>query len=96
MSSPAVASMRLYRLRELAIEQAFQMLKGTPAQDKEGNVVMLDGRVLMLPPSPAAMNVIRQLLKDNGVDREPIEAAPGRKALTALIPEDDQEPTLLE
>lgn len=95
MSIP-VASTQLYRLRELAIAQAFQMLKGTPAQDKEGNLVMVDGQPFMLPPTPAAMNVIRQLLKDNGVDREPIEATPGRRALTECIPEDDQEPTLLE
>lgn len=95
MSAP-VASTQLYRLRELAIAQAFRMLEDRPAQDKEGNVVMLYGHVLMLPPSPAALNVIRQLLKDNGVDREPIEATPGRLALTTLIPDDDQEPTLLE
>ena len=95
MSQPG-ASTQLYRLRELAIAQAFQMLKGTPAQDKEGNLILLDGQPYMLPPSPAAMNVIRQLLKDNGVDREPIEATPGRGALTSLIPEDDLEPTLLE
>ena len=88
--------MQLYRLRELAIAQAFQMLKGRPAEDKEGNLILIDGQPLMLPPSPAAMNVIRQLLKDNGVDREPIEAIPGGRALTECIPDDDQEPTLLE
>lgn len=95
MSQP-VAPTRLYQLRELAIAQAFQMLKGAPATDREGNVIIMpDGSPLMLAPTPAAMNVIRQLLKDNGVDREPTEAPKGRE-LTHFIPEDDQEPTLLE
>lgn len=88
---------RLYQLRELAIRQAFEMLKGTVVYDKDGAVALnQDGSIYLLPPSPAAMNVIRQLLKDNGVDREPVEAEPSTPPLTALIPTDDEEPTLLE
>jgi hypothetical protein len=42
------------------------------------------------------MNTVRQLLKDNGVDHEPIEVDQSRPPLTSLIPADEQEPTLLE
>lgn len=88
---------RLYQLRDLAIMQSFEMLKGTPVYDKDGAVVLnTNGSIYLLPPTPAAMNVIRQLLKDNGVDREPVEAEQSKPALTSLIPPNEEEPTLLE
>lgn len=88
---------KLYRLRELAIEQAFASLRGTPATDKEGNLILIDGKPFMLPPTAAQLNTVRQFLKDNGVCSEPMEPAPeGQRSLTSRIPENEDEPTLLE
>lgn len=95
MTSPVVST-RLYQLRELAIQQAFEMLKGRPLVDSDGELVLVNGEIYLLPPSPAALNTIRQLLKDNGVDRDPVETTVAKRPITALIPEDEALPTLLE
>lgn len=45
------------------------ILQGVPLLDKEGRAVLKpDGQPWLVPPSPAHMNVIRQFLKDNGIE----------------------------
>lgn len=82
---------RLYQLREELINKAFYALEGEAVTDKEGNPIIIDGKLLMKPPGAATLNVIRQLLKDNGIDREPLEAPPA-KTVTDGLPFADELP----
>lgn len=46
-----------------------RILQGVPLLDKEGRAVLKeDGQPWLVPPSPAHMNVIRQFLRDNGIE----------------------------
>ena len=83
-------STKLYQLRERMIDECFQALLGTPALDKEGHVIMVDGKPLMIRPTASTLNVIRQTLKDNGIDHEPITAeAPNRLKELPFVEEGD-------
>lgn len=45
------------------------ILQGVPLLDRDGRAVLKeDGQPWLVPPSPAHMNVIRQFLKDNGIE----------------------------
>jgi hypothetical protein len=50
-------------------EWCMLVMQGTPLLDKEGAAVLKpDGQPWLVPPSPAYLNVIRQLLKDNKIE----------------------------
>lgn len=80
----------LDRLRDKLSDELNTILtSGEPYTDKDGNVVVVDGRPLMKRPSSATLNVIRQFLKDNGYDRDPINTPAGPPITDALPFEDD-------
>lgn len=62
-------------VHKTACEVALQMLKGEPLLDKEGNLVLFEGKPLMKPCSAAAFREVRELLKDHGIDEEPTEGS---------------------
>lgn len=88
----SVKPTNLHRLREkLAAEFLALMDSGEVVTTADGEPLLVDGKPVMKRPSPAMLNVIRQFLRDNGIDRDPIEADPSRPALTTGLPfvEDD-------
>lgn len=87
----AVSKTKLHQLRNEVIEACFEALKGEPITDAAGNVILFEGKPLMRRPQAATLNVIRQLLKDNGIDRDPLEAPPA-KTVTDGLPFADELP----
>ena len=72
-------------------------LKGKPRLDDEGSPVLdASGKVIMDPPSTAALKEIREFLKDNGIDREPTDVTPLLIAEEARKFDDYEDPILLE
>jgi hypothetical protein len=71
----AVVKTKLHQLRERLTQEFADILRegGDPILDKDGQPVIVEGRVMRERPSPAMLNVIRQHLKDNGIDDDPIE-----------------------
>lgn len=69
---------KLHQLRERVIDECFAALEGELVM-VDGAPLMHDGKFVRTRPTASTLNVIRQLLKDNGVDTEPITAeAPNR------------------
>lgn len=63
--------------------------------DKDGNPIRDEnGKLIRKRLSPAMFNVIRQFLKDNGIDREPLDGSYSRPAVVNELP--FQEPTLID
>jgi hypothetical protein len=62
-----------HRLRERLAEEFNAILDSGEVLMKDGEPVLIDGKPIMKRPSPAMYNVIRQYLKDNGIDRDPLE-----------------------
>lgn len=66
------------------------ILQGIPLLDKEGRAVLKpDGQPWLVPPSPAHMNVIRQFLKDNGIEAVMKPMSEARSDLSDLPTFDD-------
>ena len=85
-----VRTTKLYKLRAILTEEFFDlMLKGEPYCDKEGTVVMVDGKPLMKRPPAATLNVIRQYLRDQGIDSDPLEPGPDPNEIKGLPFRDD-------
>lgn len=82
-----VHSTKLHRVREKLAQECEDLLtNGEPCFDREGNVVMIDGKPLMKRPTAATLSVIRQFLRDNGVVVDPIESPGDKPALTDSLP----------
>ena len=62
-----------HRLRERLAEEFNAILDHGEVLMKDGELVLIDGKPIMKRPSPAMYNVIRQYLKDNGIDRDPLD-----------------------
>lgn len=66
------------------------ILQGVPLLDKDGRAVLKeDGQPWLIPPSPAHMNVIRQFLKDNGIEAAVIPMDPSKGDMSDLPTFDD-------
>lgn len=82
-----VHNTKLYRVREKLTQECDDLLtRGEPCFDKEGNVIMVDGKPLMRRPSAATLSVIRQFLRDNGAVVDPIDLPVDKPALTDSLP----------
>jgi hypothetical protein len=84
----SVAKTKLNKLRERVIEECFNALEGELIL-VEGVPLIVDGKPLRTRPTASTLNVIRQLLKDNGIDREAVEAP--AKVITDALPFEDPE-----
>ena len=65
---------KLHSLRERLAGEFQSILDSGEVLMKDGEPVLIDGRPIMKKPSPAMYNVIRQFLKDNGIDRDPLDS----------------------
>lgn len=90
MSAP-VSTTYMGRLHKTLCEVMIQGLKGEPRLDQHG-VPCVDalGSPLFDPPKPALLREIREFLKDNGVDQEPLDGTPIAK-VTQLARQYDHE-----
>lgn len=92
-----VLKTNLHRLRErLAKEFIHLMDSGEVVMNGEEPLVV-DGKLVMKRPSPAMLNVIRQFLRDNGIDRDPIDVPEDKPPLTKSLPfEEPEEAEILQ
>lgn len=88
----SVARTNLNRLRERVIEECMSALEGELIL-VEGVPLIVDGKPLRAKPTASMLNVCRQLLKDQGFDREPVEA-PSRVITDELPFADPETPQL--
>ncbi len=87
-----VLKTNLHRLRERLAKEFQEILdQGEPlvingelVRDQKGNVVMQR-------PSAAMLGNIRQFLRDNGIDRDPIDVPEDKPPLTKSLPFDEPE-----
>jgi len=89
-----VARTKLHRLRERLAQEFEDILNtGEPLLDNEGNPIVISGKPVFKRPSPAMYNTIRQFLRDNGIDRDPLDIDPEKPPVTDALPfvEDLQE-----
>ncbi|OQW34879.1 MAG: hypothetical protein A4E20_01495 [Nitrospira sp. SG-bin2] len=86
----------LHRLRERLAKEFEEILNsGEIVMKSDGEPLVIDGKVIMKRPSPAMYNVIRQFLRDNGIDREPVDVPPGQPVVDSL-PFAEEEPKEIE
>jgi hypothetical protein len=77
----------MHSLRERLASDFEQILKEGEPLLVNGEPLVIDGKVVMKRPAPAMYNVIRQFLRDNGIDREPLDQPPGGKpAIVSALP----------
>lgn len=82
----SVSKNNLYRLRERIAKDFDDLLANGEVVMKDGEPLVLDGKVVMKRPSPAMYNVIRQFLRDNGIDRDPLDVPAGKPASVSALP----------
>jgi hypothetical protein len=79
------------------VAELIEQLKGEPATDSDGHVIMVDGKPLMLKPKAAVLKEIREFLADNGIDEEPTEGSEIHKVSQAARKyQDDPDPFQLD
>ncbi|MGL5935034.1 MAG: hypothetical protein ACRCZI_05370 [Cetobacterium sp.] len=67
-------STKLHRIRELLAQEFLLALQTKEVYtDKEGVPIMIDGKPLRKSHSPAMLTAAAKFLKDNGIDRDPID-----------------------
>jgi hypothetical protein len=76
----------MHSLRERLASDFEQILKEGEPLVVNGEPLVIDGKVVMKRPAPAMYNVIRQFLRDNGIDREPLDVPPGKPTTVAALP----------
>ena len=94
MATPQLS--KLNRLHVDLTDTFAALLRGEPLLDAFGTAVLDEkGRPIFIPPKANILKEIREFLKDNGIDREPIEAS-GLPEMAKQIRQWDDEPLLLE
>jgi hypothetical protein len=74
MSAPKKGT-KLATVHTEACDVALQMLKGRPMVNKNGDLVLIDGKPIYEPCSAAAFREVREMLKDHGIDEEATEGS---------------------
>lgn len=88
MAQPKVT--RLPALHSATVEAYFRALKGEPLVDANGTPILDEqGQIQWKPPSPALLKAVNEFLKNNGIDREPIDGS-GLPELRKLSKFDDE------
>lgn len=82
----AVTRNNMHRLRERLAKEFEQILSEGEVVMVNGEPLVINGKVVMKRPSPAMYNVIRQFLRDNGIDRDPVDVPGDRPALVETLP----------
>jgi len=87
---------KLERLHKGLAETFLDMLKGEPLVDPSGAAILgEDGKPIYVRPKAAILKEIREFLKDNGIDSEPLEGTPVDSVATQLT-QFDGDPLYLE
>jgi hypothetical protein len=90
-----VRKAKLPRLHMDFTDVLSEMLKGEPLLDANGRAVLDEhSRPIYVRPGPAFLKVVKEFLKDNGIDSEPIEGGATESLAKALKQYD--EPLALE
>lgn len=89
MSAPRKGT-QLAGVHTEACAVAMKLLKGEYLQDKEGNLVLFEGKPVMKPCSAAAFREVREMLKDHGIDEEATEGSEIMKVAKAARQYDDE------
>jgi hypothetical protein len=77
MEIMSVQPTKLERLHRDFSDTLSEMLKGEPLVDANGTAVLDElGKPIYVRPKAAILKEIREFLKDNGIDSEPIEGTP--------------------
>jgi hypothetical protein len=71
-------------------DEFFEQLKPQPILDKEGHIVYFEGKPLMRRAPASVLKEVREFLKDNGIDEEPIEGGPVQSLAKQLKKFDDE------
>jgi len=94
-STPVVHSTKIGQMYEGVCDAILASLQPQPALNRHGEVIMIEGQPLMVPPSPAAIREAREMLKDNGIDSPPYEGNPINEVAKRLSVYDDEPDALL-
>jgi hypothetical protein len=87
---------KLERLHKGLADTFLDMLKGEPLVDPNGTAILDEhSKVIYVRPKAAILKEIREFLKDNGIDSEPIEGTPVDSVVKTLK-QFDGEPLYLE
>lgn len=87
---------KLPRLHQDFTDVLSEMLKGEPLLDANGRAVLDDNsRPIYVRPGPAFLKVVKEFLKDNGIDSEPIEGG-ATHSLAKELTHFDGDPLFLE
>lgn len=96
MGAP-VRKTQMGRMWDSTCEAIMRGLQGTPALNKDGNPIIINGEVLMLPPTAAHIREARELMAQCGIDEEPIEGSKIVEVAKAIRQFDDEaDPLLLD
>lgn len=85
---------RLPALHRAQTEAMFRALKGEPLLDANGTPILdRNGEVQWMPPSAGVLKAVNEFLKQNGIDREPVEES-GLPEMKRQLKKFDDEPVL--
>lgn len=91
-----VHSTKLPRLHSAYTDVLFELLKGEPLLDANGTAVLgEDGKAIYVRPKAAVLKEIREFLKDNGIDSEPVEGG-ATESLAKRLTQFEGDPLYLE
>jgi hypothetical protein len=96
MSAP-VSTTYMGRLHKALCEVLLDSLRGEPLIDDQGQHLLdINGRPRYERPTPQMLREIREFLKDNGIDQEPLDGTPVAQIASMARQYDDTcEPKLL-
>ena len=87
---------KLERLHKGLADTFLDMLKGEPLVDPNGTAILDEhSKVIYVRPKAAILKEIREFLKDNGVDSEPMDGTPVDSVAKKLT-QFDGDPLFLE
>lgn len=82
----SVTKTNMHRLRERLAKEFEKILTEGEVVMKDGEPLVIDGKLVIKRPSPAMFNVIRQFLRDNGIDRDPVDIDPEKPSVVTNLP----------
>lgn len=95
MSAPVNAT-RMHRMWDAHCDAIMLALKGTPLVNRDGELVLLNGEPVILPPTAAHLREARELMKQCGIDEEPLEGSKIVEVAKSIRHYDDDDTLILE
>lgn len=92
----SVKHTKLERLYSALAETFLEGLRGEPLVDPNGAAILDENsKPIYVRPKPAFLKEVREFLKDNGIDSEPLDGTPV-DSVTKSLKQFDGEPLYLE